>query len=110
MTCAFCQIVDVGPVWALRHGDEVVSFKPFGATSPGHRLFVPTRHVADAAEDPIVTGRCFEEAARWGAQRDEPFNLVVNNRRVAGQTIFHLHVHYVPRQIGDRLGYRWKPE
>jgi len=110
--CAFCRIVDgVGEKqknsWVLAHGDEVISFKPFGAVVPMHRLFVPTRHVSGADENPALTGLVFAQAATWASGKGRPFNLVVNSGAVAGQSVFHLHVHYVPRERGDGLGYRW---
>lgn len=109
--CAFCKIVTAAPPWILWHGEaqDVVSFKPFGAVNPLHRLFIPVEHHVDAASAPLITGRCFEEAARWAAGKGKPFNLVVNSGAVAGQSVFHLHVHYVPRVVGDGLGYRWVP-
>lgn len=106
--CQFCKIAAEKPNWALAHADgRVVSFKPFGAATKLHRMFVPTIHVVDAAESPEITGMVFAEAASWAASRNVPFNLVVNSGADAGQSVFHLHVHYVPREAGDGLGYRW---
>lgn len=105
--CPFCRIVADEPSWAIDHGN-VISFKPFGATNPGHRLFVPKEHLVDATDSPIMTGECFRFAAAWGGRKKEPFNLVVNSGATAGQTVFHLHVHYVPREKGDGFGYRWR--
>lgn len=107
-SCSLCKVLF--KPWIKWHGDDVVSLKPFGATTDGHRMFLPAKHVTDAAEDPPLTGRCFEEAARWGSLMRKPFNLVVNSGADADQTAFHLHVHYVPRVLGDGLGYRWKAE
>lgn len=108
--CAFCDLAHgvEDKTWILRHGADVISFKPFGAATPLHRLFVPTVHVDDAATDPALTARCFEEAARWGAGKGRAFNLVVNSGREAGQTVQHLHVHYVPRFEGDGLFFDWR--
>ena len=108
--CAFCRIITDRPPWALFHADEIVSFKPFGAVNKQHRMFVPVMHVATAADSPVWTGKCFEEAARWAAVKAVPFNLVVNSGAEAGQSVFHLHIHYVPREADDGLGYLFKRE
>ena len=108
--CGICKVTHGDPAktkWALRHESGVVSFKPFGASKKGHRMFVPIEHIVDAAEDPEITGKCFAEAARWGKAKGVPFNLIVNSGAEAGQGTFHLHVHYMPREQGDGLGYRW---
>lgn len=109
--CSLCVIAQAEPStkpWALWHGDDVVSLKPFGAVVPMHRIFIPVQHIVYADEAPQITARCFEEAARWANGQERPFNLVVNSGKAAGQGTFHLHVHYVPREQGDGLGYRWK--
>lgn len=107
--CAFCKIADDVPKWALDHGN-VVSFKPYGAATPMHRLFIPKEHLVDATNSPIMTGECFRVAAAWAAGKKQPFNLVVNSGAGAGQSVFHLHIHYVPRTVGDGLGYRWRKD
>ncbi len=108
--CGLCRVVErmeqgTAP-WAVDHGD-VASLKPFGAVVPMHRIFIPKAHIVLADESPEATGRCFEEAARWAAGKKRPFNLIVNSGAAAGQGTWHLHVHYVPRERGDGLGYRW---
>lgn len=112
MNCAFCKIADDLPRWSLVHGPDVVSFKPFGAVNPGHRLFIPAEHIASATDNPELCGKVFAEAARWAADKRRAgadFNLIVNNGPNADQTVFHLHVHYVPRtSTVDGLGYRWR--
>lgn len=106
--CKFCTLASKH--WTRRHGDDIISFKPFGTVAEGHRMFVPVEHVSGAEERPDITARLFEEAAQWAADHPtDGFNLVVNSGAVADQTVFHLHVHYVPRSEGDGLGYRWRP-
>jgi len=112
--CRFCEIANDPPRWVKVHGSgigQIVSFKPFGATSDKHRMFVPARHVETVAESPSLTGELFRRAAEWAAEvGGGPCNLVVNSGRDADQTVDHLHVHYVPREANDGLGYRWTPE
>jgi histidine triad (HIT) family protein len=85
----------------------VVAFVPLDPVVPGHVLFVPRRHVANAAEDPAVTGWTFNAAAEYGAACGVPFNLITSVGREATQSVFHLHVHYVPRATDDALLLPW---
>lgn len=104
--CKFCEIANDETVfWTRRHGDDVVSFKSLGPVTPGHRLFIPKEHVSSASERPDLTARCFEEAAKWAASQKDQFgyNLVVNDGAAAGQHVFHLHVHYIPRTANDGI-------
>lgn len=75
--------------------------------SPGHTLVIPRRHVADwdsttpqeqAAILEVV--RQVKEQVREQYQPDG-FNIGVNEGEAAGQTVFHLHVHVIPRYLGD---------
>lgn len=109
-TCPFCDIVAHAiPAYDFRLHmmTDVVSFVPLNPVTPGHRLFVPRGHIAFAHNNPVVTGRVFEQAALWGRMHDPSFNLIVNNGVHASQTIFHLHIHYVPRQDADGLHLPW---
>jgi diadenosine tetraphosphate (Ap4A) HIT family hydrolase len=75
--------------------------------SPGHALVVPRRHVAgwfDATPDEhAALARGLEAARAAVLERHAPdgFNIGVNVGAAAGQTVFHLHVHLIPRYAGD---------
>ena len=75
--------------------------------SPGHTLLVPRRHVAswfDATDDEkLALVQAMDWAKAMLDQRCAPhgYNIGVNAGRAAGQTIFHLHVHVIPRYEGD---------
>ncbi|HVO12041.1 MAG TPA: HIT family protein [Vicinamibacteria bacterium] len=75
--------------------------------SPGHLLIVPRRHVAtwfEASEDEkLALVRTLDEATAVVEERHHPagYNIGVNVGRAAGQTVFHLHVHLIPRYRGD---------
>jgi diadenosine tetraphosphate (Ap4A) HIT family hydrolase len=76
--------------------------------TPGHRLIVPRRHVADLFQlhQPEINaiwdllGECRSEILTEDPTIDG-FNVGVNSGRVAGQTIFHVHVHLIPRRADD---------
>lgn len=107
--CAFCQIVaKAKPVEELiRHGRGVLSFTPRNPVTTGHRIFIPRQHVYDAAHFPSITGQVFAVAAAYAAVAGSQFNLITSAGRFATQTIFHLHVHYVPRAEHDGLLLPW---
>lgn len=104
--CPFCGRIkrgeyDAGDQWA-------VTFKPLSPVTPGHRLFVPRAHVADALERPDITGHVMRYAATWTAGWSvNPCNLITSCGREATQSVFHLHLHLVPRREGDGLALPW---
>ena len=75
--------------------------------SPGHTLVVPKREVptwfdATRAEQHAIWELVDEVKRRLGAERrPDGYNLGINVGRAAGQTVFHLHVHVIPRYVGD---------
>ena len=104
--CPFCQRIKAG-----RYDDrcpDAVTFEPLNPVTLGHRLVVPTVHVADALEDPHITGLVMEYAAEIASLYEaDPCNLITSVGRDATQTVFHLHVHIVPRRSGDGLALPW---
>lgn len=104
--CVFCERI-AKDEYESEVAYGVVCFEPLNRLIPGHMLFIPRKHVVDAAHDAAVAGRVFEAAALWGARFSPAFNLITSAGRDATQTVFHLHVHYVPRRHGDNLHLPW---
>ena len=110
VACVFCDIVagraSADFVW--NHGpDPVVAFRPLTPVTPGHALFIPKDHLRDAAAAPGLTGMVFAYAAVYAAEQGQPFNLLTSTGEAATQSVFHLHVHYVPRAVDDGLMLPW---
>lgn len=107
--CVFCTIIhEYAPVTDFRyHGSFVYSFVPLNPVTPGHRLFIPRKHVPTAAHAPELVADCMRSAATHGSAIHEQFNLIVNNGPHASQTVPHLHIHYVPRRENDGLHLPW---
>lgn len=112
--CVFCDYAGPKPVLARLGlevgglGEPAFVIEPLEPVTHGHRLLVPNRHVADALEDPELTGQVFAAAARYAARRGlHACNLITSVGREATQTVFHLHVHVVPRVLGDGLSLPW---
>ena len=102
--CPFC---DPDPSRVFHAGTHVLGLWDAFPVSPGHALLVPRRHVAgwfDASDEERRELADAVSAARSAILRDhEPdgFNVGVNVGRAAGQSVFHLHVHVIPRYAGD---------
>jgi histidine triad (HIT) family protein len=99
--CPFCEKMNDYTGW-------VTAFEPLNPVVPGHMLIVPKRHVEDFADDPAETGRVMVYAARY--VRDEGLghcNLITSRGVDATQSVFHLHVHIVPRWANDDLRLPW---
>lgn len=85
----------------------VIGFWDGFPVSPGHTLLVPRRHVASwfdaTAEEKAALVQAIDSAKPLIEQRFTPsaYNIGINAGRDAGQTIFHLHVHVIPRYEGD---------
>jgi ATP adenylyltransferase len=103
--CPFCSLEDSERVF---HSDGLVSVLWDGfPVSPGHALVVPRRHVVgwfDATpEEQAALIRGLDVARAEIIERYQPdgFNVGINVGEAAGQTVFHLHVHLIPRYKGD---------
>lgn len=123
--CPFCRIAaaEVPPPAQFHDYGDVVSFEPLNPVVPGHTLIVPKVHVVDYVENPMVTARVFQVAAEYTADaramyrrvasmsghrpEDVAFNVISSAGADATQTVFHLHVHVVPRFPGDGLHLPW---
>ncbi|UCG34145.1 MAG: HIT family protein [Phycisphaerales bacterium] len=112
--CVFCKIAAGQiPSHRLFEDADCFSFLDISPLAEGHTLLVPKRHfqsLADVPED--LLGRTFMALPRLvravtAATEAEGCNVLVNDGRVAGQVVPHVHIHVIPRLKGDSLGYRW---
>jgi len=112
--CPFCALPSAR---ILLHNDLAVVVRDAYPVSPGHTLVIPVRHVAsffDTTADERSALLSLMDAAKWSLQTElEPagYNIGINDGPSAGQTVGHLHVHLIPRYLGDRPdprgGIRW---
>ena len=107
--CVFCMIIagDLGSR-QIYADDQAVAFLDVGPWQRGHSLVVPREHVADLLTDPPMLARiapAVDATARLLVDRlgADGINLLSSARPAAGQEVFHLHVHLVPR-YADRPG------
>ncbi len=116
-TCIFCEII-AGRVEAslIYHDDHTTAFMDAFPLVQGHCLVVPNRHAADlsslddgSAGRMIATARGMSLALRASGLRCEGVNLLLADGAAAGQTVFHSHIHVLPRYAGDGFGFRRPP-
>lgn len=106
--CVFCEIVDeAAPAAVVKDTKDSLIFRPLGPVVDGHVLVVPRVHVADAASDPFVTAVTMLDAATYARSLGCPFNILTSAGREATQSVFHLHLHVVPRVAADGLMLPW---
>lgn len=113
--CIFCGIV-AGTVPAERvyEDDDTVAFLDIAPACDGHLLVIPRAHSDDIhgaapATLAAVSATVQQMAARVsGALGAEGVSVVQSNGRAAGQTVFHYHVHVLPRFPGDGVLMPWK--
>ena len=115
VACPFCDRIAAG---AMIAGNESAAALLDGyPLNPGHCLVVPRRHVADffelsPSEQADIWSLVSELKVRLDAERAPAgYNVGINVGAVAGQTVWHAHVHLIPRHVGDvedpRGGVRW---
>lgn len=85
---------------------DVMVFEPLDPVVPGHLLVVPVMHVDDATVNPQVSAAAMKVASKV-ASRYDAANIITSIGRAATQSVFHLHVHVVPRASGDGLPLPW---
>lgn len=109
MTCVFCDIINDNSLASMIHStDDTIAFHPLDPVTPGHMLVVPRDHVADFTEDKDITAAVMYDVARLARMfPDTDFNVITSKGAHATQTVFHFHVHLVPRREGDDLTLPW---
>ncbi len=107
--CIFCKII-AGDIPATRvyEDEKVLAFLDIQPVNPGHLLVLPKGHFAHLHEMDEETGAHvfragmrLERALRGSGLRCEGANLLLNNGKVAGQEVFHVHLHVIPRFADD---------
>lgn len=115
-SCIFCKIINKTIPAAIVYEDEhVLAFLDLSQVTKGHTLLIPKNHCKDVFELPEETAKhLFSKApiianAIKEAYSAEGLNLLNNNGEIAGQSVFHFHMHFIPRYgKGDGFGAVWK--
>ena len=102
--CIFCKIAGGEiPSSTVYEDEDFRVILDLGPASKGHALILPKQHFKDLCElDPAIAAKALPLAGKIGAAMKKAlgctgFNVVQNNGISAGQTVFHFHVHIIPR-------------
>ena len=110
--CLFCRIARGEiPSRKVYEDDQVIAFHDISPARPMHLLVVPKRHIASlqtvTADDEPVLGRMLVVAKQLAEENGSPdgFRVIINNGRIGGQEVPHLHAHVVggPEPVGPML-------
>ncbi len=106
--CIFCKLANGDiPTNKIYEDDMFTVILDASPAKRGHALILPKEHAANLYELPDETAaKAFVLAKKLATMMTERlscdgFNVVQNNGEVAGQTVFHFHLHLIPRYIGD---------
>ena len=114
--CIFCRIAAGEiPSATIYEDDDFRVILDLGPAAKGHALILPKAHAANLYELPDeLAGKAMILAKKItsflkDALPCDGYNVVQNNGESAGQTVFHFHMHLIPRHEGDHAGITWKP-
>ncbi len=114
--CIFCKIAGGEiPSATLYEDEEFRVILDLNPAAKGHALVLPKEHYANLFEIPQdVLGRAAGVAKKVGSRLVEGLhadglNVLQNNGLAAGQTVFHFHIHLIPRFKDDKIPLGWKP-
>jgi diadenosine tetraphosphate (Ap4A) HIT family hydrolase len=113
MSCVFCAVVaGTAPAVKILEDDDHLAFLDIRPFTRGHTLVIPKQHFVDLTDTPAATlagmiavGQRIAQAARASGLHADGNNLAINDGRAAFQSVFHIHLHVVPRRDGDRLSF-----
>ena len=112
--CIFCKIAAGEiPSATLYEDDDFRVILDIGPASKGHALILPKEHYRNLYD---IDGELLAKAAMLAQKMVKKmtdvlgcdgYNIVQNNEPCAGQTVFHFHIHLIPRYEGDSVGLGW---
>ena len=114
--CIFCKIANGEiPSTTLYEDEDFRVILDLGPATRGHALLLPKNHFANLFElDDETAQKAILVAKKMAGKMKaalgaDGFNLVQNNGEAAGQTVFHFHMHLIPRYENDNAGILWEP-
>ena len=114
--CIFCKIIDGEiPSTTVYEDDRCKAILDVNPAARGHVIVLPKTHAANVFEIPdedLAHAICVAKkiaTAQKQAYNCDGVNILQNNGEAAGQTVFHLHIHVIPRFDGDTVNMKWIP-
>ena len=117
-SCIFCEIIKGNtPSSKVFEDDTCMAFMDIQPVNPGHVLVIPKTHFKDLSDLPAeIGGHLFQVAQRIANTlpktivKNEGVDLFLAHGEAAGQEVFHVHLHVIPRYEGDGFGFKFGPE
>ena len=115
--CIFCKLANGDiPTNSIYEDDDFKVILDASPATKGHSLIIPKSHYKDIYEiDEELAGKAFKLAKKLAISMTdklgcEGFNILQNNKEVAGQTVFHFHMHLIPRYKDGKSILTWDHE
>lgn len=113
MPCVFCEIVaDRAPAVRVYEDEDYLGFLDIRPFTRGHTLVIPKQHSVDLTDTPapilagmLTVGQRIAQATRASGLAATGNNVAINDGKSAFQSVFHIHLHVVPRRDGDRVSF-----
>jgi diadenosine tetraphosphate (Ap4A) HIT family hydrolase len=113
MPCVFCEIVaGTAPAIRVYEDDGYLGFLDIRPFTRGHTLVIPKEHSVDLTDTPATTlagmaevGQRIARATRASGLGATGTNFAINDGKSAFQSVFHIHLHVVPRRDGDKVAF-----
>ena len=113
MRCVFCEIVaGTAPAIRVYEDDDYLGFLDIRPFTRGHSLVIPKQHSVDLTDTPapvlagmLTVGQRIARATRASGLAATGNNVAINDGKSAFQSVFHIHLHVVPRHDGDKLSF-----
>ena len=116
MDCVFCEIIAGNiPASTIYEDEHVFAFMDIAPANPGHTLVIPRQHYRNIFDMPTEIGSKIMQTsilianAIKAALNPDGLNLFQSNEAAGFQTVFHFHLHLIPRWEGDPLRLPWRP-
>ena len=113
--CIFCKIAAGEiPSRKIYEDSDLIAIMDLNPTSKGHSLIIPKEHCTNIYDiDEDIAAKVMKTAKKLATKMTvalncDGFNLLQNNGETAGQTMFHFHMHLIPRKAGDQAVPEWE--
>lgn len=113
--CIFCKIIDGSiPSTVVYEDADFKAIMDISPAAKGHVLILPKKHCADLLSiDPDVASKALILASKIANAQKKAFNcdginLLQNSGEAAWQSVFHLHIHLIPRYNNDKVMVPWE--
>jgi histidine triad (HIT) family protein len=113
MSCVFCEVVaGRSPAIRIFEDDKYLAILDIRPFTRGHTLVIPKQHTTDLTDTPpdtladmVALGQRIGLAARASELGADGNNIAINDGHAAFQSVFHVHLHVLPRRHGDKLAF-----